>query len=451
MVENQEDDIEERDSGATDEEAPWSATMNIGGQSYAVSLFWQPMQDADDPMEEIKETAQTVLEGADLYCLRQGAAPQYALGVSEEGHKVGQSAAAPAVADAFSDQPSFVSVFKVDEGWWFLAVRNDLILSEEDVLYINEEDAQREFFSMMAVPDWGKKIAPAEWGIDGTEELELEPILRNSRQIKLQKIGGLKGIKFILAVAAAGIIGIWILLKILGMLFGFDLFGEKKPVVVPIAPPKIIKKIEKPLVIEKEVKPWEQLPIVTDFTKICWQTTFLIKSIPTPGWEVDGITCTPDGVAVKWKRNTGQVSWMEKSLNNSNVDFISKKFATDGNSVVAGILTGDKIRVGNSTPTMPQENIINEINNIFQASGEEVTLSANGEQSIDNSMGLKKVVQNNNKYPKISFKFNSSYDPVLWGEVLSNFPGLELNRIVYNNGKWAYEGQIYEREKFENK
>ena len=41
-------------------------------------------------------------------------------------------------------------------------------------------------------------------------------------------------------------------------------------------------------------------------------------------------------------------------------------------------------------------------------------------------MGLKKVVQSQDKYPSISFNFSSKHDPLLWGEILSNFPGLEL-------------------------
>ena len=101
----------------------------------------------------------------------------------------------------------------------------------------------------------------------------------------------------------------------------------------------------------------------------------VITSVPTPGWNISGVSCTPDGIGVKWTRETGRVSWMEKSLNNSNIDFITKKFSVDGNSVVAGILTGDKIRVSNSTPTMLKENIINEMNNIFQASGEDISLT----------------------------------------------------------------------------
>ena len=143
----------------------WATEFTLEGISYATSLFWQPLQNKDDPYAEVEETASSVLEGADLFCIKPGKAPQFGICVSQEGYKNGTLAAAVALSTALSDRSSFVGVFKVKEGWWYTCVRNDIILSDGDMLFLKEEDAKNQFMSMLAVPDWGRKIAPPRCGM----------------------------------------------------------------------------------------------------------------------------------------------------------------------------------------------------------------------------------------------------------------------------------------------
>ena len=65
----------------------WGTSITVGGTVYAVGLFWQPLQDPDNPLDEIRDTAEGTLEGADLYCIKNAGAQQYGLGISVEGHK----------------------------------------------------------------------------------------------------------------------------------------------------------------------------------------------------------------------------------------------------------------------------------------------------------------------------------------------------------------------------
>ena len=96
----------------------WGTEINIEGTSYATSLFWQPLQNKDDPYAEVEEASAGVLEGADLFCIKPGNAPQFGICVSHEGYKSGTPAAAVSLATALSDRSSFVGVFKVKNGWW---------------------------------------------------------------------------------------------------------------------------------------------------------------------------------------------------------------------------------------------------------------------------------------------------------------------------------------------
>ena len=41
------------------------------------------------------------------------------------------------------------------------------------MLFLKEEDARTQFESLLAVPDWGLKIAPPDWGEEATEYPDL--------------------------------------------------------------------------------------------------------------------------------------------------------------------------------------------------------------------------------------------------------------------------------------
>jgi len=83
---------------------------------------------------------------------------------------------------------SFLGVFKVDTGWWYVCFRNDVILSDGDTLFADEKDAKNQFISMLVVPDWDVLFAPAEWGIEETRDTDLGALLKKGLQAKLEKI-----------------------------------------------------------------------------------------------------------------------------------------------------------------------------------------------------------------------------------------------------------------------
>ena len=121
-----------------------SGIITIKRQKYAVGLIWQPLQDPDNSNPEIREAMESDVD-TDLYCLRITSSPQYGLGKSSIGHHAGVLSLASLVASALSDKTSICAVFKVEEGWYFVAVRNDLILSENDVLFKTQEEAEDAF------------------------------------------------------------------------------------------------------------------------------------------------------------------------------------------------------------------------------------------------------------------------------------------------------------------
>ena len=415
----------EVNSSERDETKAWGTSFEVGGVTYAASLFWQPLQNRDDPFVEIIEASKNVLEGADLFCMKPGKSPQFGLCVSYQGYKKKMAAAAVSVSTALADRSSFLAVFKVSNGWWYVCARNDIILSDGDMLFLNEEDAKEQFMSMLAVPDWGRKIAPEEWGLDDIENISLESLLDKGATAKLQKIRALRGPKLFAVVAAIGVAAIWLVSTLINSVF---LAPPKKPIVTPVP----IKRIEKPAP-PPEPKPWENLQDPQAVLVECFKATQDVVSIVTPGWKIEGITCTPSGLVTSWKREVGRIAWIDKALDKSGVTFSSRSIAANGNSVIVSVpLSG--IKTFNSPPEMNGVDLVNTLNDLFQGLQMSVNMSTETWTSPQK-----------NVYRSVKFSFTSNHDPKQWLGLLMNFSGLKINTIKYdiNSHNWYYEGAIY--------
>ena len=403
----------------------WGTSFSINGSVYATSLFWQPLRNIDDPYTEITEASENVLEGADLFCLKRGKSPQFGLCISAQGYAKNMPVAAVSMAGILSETSSFLAVFKVDNGWWYVCVRNDVILSDGDMLFYNEEEAKQQFQSMLVVPDWGYKIAPKEWGIDDTTEMDLSTLFKTAPKAKLEKVHALRGPKLIMLVAAAIVIGVWLISTLLSSLLNSK---PPKPIVAPVAIKKVEREAPKP-----EPKPWEVLPDPIQTTAFCFKAIQDVVGISTPGWRIGGITCSKDGLVTSWNMEVGRLSWIDKALENSGVTFSSRSISPNGRQVMASVPIG-KIETRNSPPKLNAVDLVNMINDLFQ--GLQMGISLNS-QTWTSPQG--------NVYKSVHFSFSSKHDPKEWLDILTKFSGLTVNVIKYetNSNTWYYEGAIY--------
>lgn len=399
--------------------------FTLGQKTYATSLFWQQLQNSEDPLVEIKEASEGVLEGSDLFCIRPGKAPQFSICVSQEGYKKGDIVAAIALASTWSDLSSFIAVFKVDSGWWYICVRNDIVLADGDMLYLNEMDAKDQFFSMLNVPDWGKKIAPQEWGIEGTREEDLEQLLSKGTQIKLQKINAIRGPKLVLLIVSAIIAGIWLLSTIVDFIF---MAIPQKPVVQPVQFKEIQEAPPPP-----EVKPWEKILNPMEIMANCYYGAQELVKILPPGWKIEGITCTPTSITTSWRREIGRVLWIDKALDVSGIDFSSRSVSSNGGQLMASVQMKNVSEI-NSPPKTTTTDLINIINDLFQSLEQNISLGTASYTSPQK-----------NVYRSVTFSFSSTHDPLTWSDILMKFPGLEIKTLRYdiNTKIWQYEGAIY--------
>ena len=408
------------------EEKAWKSSFTANGVSYAASLFWQPLMNIDSPLAEVKEAAENILEGADLYVVRKGKSSQFGLAASSQGFVRGLTSAAVALVTGLGNVTSFLGVFKVDNGWWYICFRNDVILSDGDTLFVDEKDAKDQFISMLAVPDWDALFAPEEWGIDETRHDDLAPLLEKGLQTKLEKINASND-TIMLGVIVVGfaIIAWYGYSTIQSMFFS----APEAPVIAPV------EQVEAPVYIPPEPKPWEQLENPVDVMRNCYTVTKKVYQVVVPGWNIEGITCdSATGLVTSWRREIGRLTWMEQALNVSGVEFSSRVLSRDGNTVMVTVPIGE-ISTLNSPPEYNETDLLNIINDLNQNLG------------INIHTGSKSWVSpRGNTYNLMEFTITSKNDPLTWIELLTKFSSLSIKTVIYDvkSGDWTYKGEIYE-------
>ncbi|MBR5598892.1 MAG: type 4b pilus protein PilO2 [Alphaproteobacteria bacterium] len=414
---------ESQDLAASINSKEWASSFTVDGTQYAASVFWESLQNLEAPFLDAKEASENVLVGADLFCVKHGKSPQLGLAMSSQGFQKGMSVAAVAAVTAMSEASSLLAVFKVDAGYWYLCVRNDVILSDGDVLFVNEEDAKDQFISMLSVPGWAKKIAPLEWGIDETEQRNISEIFAQGLNTKLEKINALRGAELLIVIVLSIAIGAWLIMFISNTFFGTK--TQQNKVVTRRAKKKVVKKVEKII-----PAPWESLVDPVWMIDNCRQSILSLASISTPGWRNTGVTCMASGTLTSWKKEFGRLSWIELSLANSGMTFAKKIIDEKANNVTVSVPFQDVKKI-NSSPKKSIGELRNMLNDLFQALNLTVKLSEN------------KVSISGKVFYSLKFVINSKYDPNIWKDILTKFSALSINNIRYNNGVWNYEGVIY--------
>lgn len=400
-----------------------ASSFTVDGTQYAASLFWSSLQNVDAPFLDAKEVAENVVGGADLFCVKHGKSPQLGLAISGQGFKKGMNVAAVSAVTSMSDASSLLAVFKVDSGYWYLCVRNDVILSDGDVLFVKEEDAKEQFMSMLSVPDWARKIAPSEWGIDETEDKNLSEVFASGLDAKLEKINALRGFELIVVVALALAVSGFIIHSILKMFSTTP--TPTTQVVTRRAQKKVVKEVEKVV-----LAPWESMTDVSWILDNCRQSILSLVAISTPGWVNNGVTCSQSSAITSWRRNFGRLSWLEMSLSYSGLSFSNKAIDERGNNVTVSMPL-QSVKKATSVPNKSENELRAMINDLFQTLNLSISLTS-GSEKVGNKV-----------YKFLNFRMDSQYDPEVWKQMLTKFSGLKVNNIRYNQGVWNYEGTIY--------
>ncbi|MBR4931809.1 MAG: type 4b pilus protein PilO2 [Alphaproteobacteria bacterium] len=420
-----------------------NGSITINRREYAVGLLWQPLQNSDEPFSEIREAIDSDPE-ADLYCLRSTSTPQYGIGKKSMKHRAGEPSAAAAVASALSEYTSVAAVFPVPEGWWLVAIRNDLILSEEDVLYTSEQEAQNKYYSLMSLPDWDLKIAPESWAIDKSRQISLETLLKKSgAKVVLEELGAVKKTQ-ILTFIALGFVGLIFFLLYLVSSLWKSAFTEEK--IEAVAIPEVIQPVEP---VPEKPKPWEKVPKMDVFLHKCWNNAYQLTSLTIPGWQIGQINCNLQGLTTGWSKSwnsAGRIAWLKAALNEYKMSRVNVQLNQDGTSAT-GQLSFTDIPMVASVPTIEESQLWDELTDIRQATNIQLNFSRQTVMDPPNNPDGTRPA-NQQEYVFFQFSISSPYSPFEWLAFFEKFPGLELTSINFNPGldaqdKWKYEGRIY--------
>lgn len=420
-----------------------TGVVTVGGQKYAVGLVWQPLQNLDDPIVEIRESAESE-SGSDIYCLRPAATPQYGMGHTELGHKDGMPSLAAAVATALSDCSSVCAVFRVDEGWWLIAIRNDLILSEEDIVFATEVEAQKAYAAMMAVPDWDLKIVPPEWNIEGVQQRDLVKLVHGVRKVRLQEINAQKRTRFLLVVAIIIVLVVSYLIYLL--------IGAWKTIFTgPVVPHASQHDISLPPVAPppNAHKPWDVVPDIHAFFSQCWTSAHQVQAIIVPGWTMGTVQCTPKEMTTSWRltdTKVGRLSWMKFGIHQYQLSNFKMDISGDGTSV-NGSMKFVKMPMVASVPKLTIKELEEDVREIQQSTGLNFQFSRQTLLDPPNRPDGSRP-PNQRTYSYYSFTVLSPYSPMEWQSFFEKFSGLELMKLEYTpagdaTNKWKYEGRIY--------
>ena len=419
-----------------------AGSVSVGGTKYAVGLMWAPLQNQDDPIPEIREAMDSE-PGTDLYCQRTSTAPQYGLGKSSLGHHSGQPALAASVATALSGKTSACCVFHLNEGWWFVAIRNDLILAEEDILFETEDEAKRAFFSMMAVPDWDIRIVPADWNVEGAVQQSLESLIENVRKTRLFELSAAKKAQVLIILALIVLVALGFLFYI-AISFLASVF-EQAPI-VQLPTPEVVRPVEP---APEKPKPWERVPQPDVFINRCWNNAYQLEAITIPNWQMGRVDCTPKGLSTNWRITNARgarLSWLKAALERYKLTKVDVRMDPSGTSA-SGSASYMDIPMIVSLPSLTSAQIREQLTDIKQATALPIQFS---EQVVkdppDNLDGS--VPPNQQVYRYFSFSISSPYSPREWKVFFDKFSGLEFVKIGYDpslnsNNKWTYEGRIY--------
>lgn len=359
-------------------------------------------------------------------------------------HRAGEPSAAAAVASALSEYTSVAAVFPVPEGWWLVAIRNDLILSEEDVLYTSEQDAQNKYYSLMSLPDWDLKIAPESWAIDKSRQISLETLLKKAgAKVVLEELGAVKKTQ-ILTFIALGFVGLIFFLLYLVSSLWKSAFTEEK--IEAVAIPEVIQPVEP---VPEKPKPWEKVPKMDVFLHKCWNNAYQLTSLTIPGWQIGQINCNLQGLTTGWSKSwnsAGRIAWLKAALNEYKMSRVNVQLNQDGTSAT-GQLSFTDIPMVASVPTIEESQLWDELTDIRQATNIQLNFSRQTVMDPPNNPDGTRPA-NQQEYVFFQFSISSPYSPFEWLTFFEKFPGLELTSINFNPGldaqdKWKYEGRIY--------
>lgn len=283
-------------------------TITVGRRRYAVGLYWQPSP-SGRVSQAAREAARQPGQMADFFAVRPGnqagRVPQFCLGQKELGHSAGLPSAAASVAE---EQPgSWGGVFKVQEGWWLVISRDDLIAPDGDMLFEEEAPARQRLYDEMNLGGLQRIYAPEHWGIPNGDPMPLTLLMQGRVEARLQNVH--LPVKMYMIVGG----GLLALVVVGYLLFMWQQQQEDARMEAmqkmtmeqqQIAKLQAQGQLAPPPPPPPPKRVWEEKPLPEIWLDACRQAMTRVSRTAV-GWEIVGTVCREASFTVTWRRTEG--------------------------------------------------------------------------------------------------------------------------------------------------
>lgn len=283
-----------------------SGVVTVGRKQYASGLYWENSP-TGRVSQAAKEAARQPGNQADYFVIRlgnkQGRVPQFGLAPPTEGFRAGLPSLAGCLAN---QQPgSWIGAFHMREGTALVIVRDDLVVPDGDIFFLDEAEARDRLYQEMAIGGFQRIYAPEPWGVPGADTMPLSLLLSDRADVRLRYVSLSTQAKVALAVGAA------LILLLLGV--GWQIQQQRAQAELErLQQLEALNRLRAqtmkaaPLAQEPEYPPperkWEKKPQPLDLINACKEALGKV-SLSTAGWRFSGVRCTEGGLKVNWTRS----------------------------------------------------------------------------------------------------------------------------------------------------
>jgi len=286
-----------------------AGVVTVGGRRYAVGLYWENSPGSGRVAQIAKEAATQPGMQADFYVVRPGSkdgrVPQFGLCSAEAGQKAGM----PVLAGCLANQipGSWVGAFRLNEGIAVVVVRDDLIVPDGDLFFLDEADARDRLIQEVGFGGLQSTYAPESWSIPGADTIPLTLLLNNRQDIKLQVVTIPKNVK-IVAIALAAIF----VVVLGGVWWWQERIDEENA--LRAAQEEAARQASRtllPSVLQAQTPPepkyeklWESAPPALAVVEACQQG---LAKVPAgiAGWRISALRCSGNNLLLTWNREKG--------------------------------------------------------------------------------------------------------------------------------------------------
>ena len=406
--------------------------ITVNRKRYATGLFWQPVGVGNTAQNYAKQLAKNK-----KYTLFVGYKSMVGLTDNRDGARSGMGVAAVEIVNALSELISFLGVFKVDNSYYLIAVRNGVII--RDILLDNADTARKLFSELVGIPDWGALFAPSAWGIPKSQEKYLADLMAKNTGIKLRQISITKSIMPSLILAALFIV--------------FGLYVLKNPVSVEntktsnISQENIDKykqQIElnkqqaqdvKPIIKNEFVYPYDVLPDVAARADLCYRAIAFVMQ-PIMGWNQTYAKCDGEFVSATFSRDFGSLNDFYNIGGELMPGAIVQQMSED--EIIVRVKLPE-LKTGSSLDERDQSSVMRDVATIFQ--------QANIKAEIE---GVTDTIMNNDTEERLyitEISVSSKLTPMEFMQAFNGFNGVYMTSVVWraNTRIWNYEIIIYSK------